>query len=248
MQTRWTEQFSFPKVRDRRAVAAAVAQYLRENPGIAKSKQHQDLNGFCLRLAMETCRRNFFALPEHAYRKFRAVAVESPAGDFDDDWLIDKQSGAFLGNVPLLAHLGQGLAGETLSNEKEIEAFMERNYRVIPWFNRLNVEWITAVNRWRFPDAQVRAVPGKSAAFTYWGVPYYFLVGAIGLVAAMLRRGELRAFHLSWGLAMIGFFYVIMLTANVRPRFRFVFEPFWFIYIALLAETAWLGVKGIVRR
>jgi hypothetical protein len=27
-----------------------------------------------------------------------------------------------------------------------------------------------------------------------------------------------------------------MLTANVRPRFRIAFEPFWFLYLALLAE------------
>jgi hypothetical protein len=39
-----------------------------------------------------------------------------------------------------------------------------------------------------------------------------------------------------------------MLTANVRPRFRIVFEPFWFLYLALLADVAWHGVKTLVRR
>ena len=46
----------------------------------------------------------------------------------------------------------------------------------------------------------------------------------------------------------MSFFFVIILTANVRPRFRFVFEPFWFLYLALLADSAWLGVKALVRR
>ena len=248
LQARWTEHFAFPKVRDRRAVSAAVAKYLKENPGFATSQKHQDLNSFCLRLAMETCRRNLFALPQHAVRKFRAVVVESPAGWLDGEWLLDIQREAFVGNVPLAARLGPGLSGRTLATEEEIDEFLNTNYREIPWFNNLNAAWLNTVNRWRFPDTKIPAVPGKSAASYYFGVPYFYAVGAIGLLAAMLRRGELRALHFSWGLTLLGFFFVIMLTANVRPRFRFVFEPFWCIYIALLAETAWLGVKGLVRR
>jgi uncharacterized membrane protein YjjP (DUF1212 family) len=72
------------------------------------------------------------------------------------------------------------------------------------------------------------------------GLPFYFLLAAAGLVAVVLRRGTLQPFHIAWGLGLIGFFFVVVLTANVRPRFRFVFEPFWFVYLALLLETLWL--------
>ena len=78
------------------------------------------------------------------------------------------------------------------------------------------------------------------------GVPWYFPVAAIGLVVVMLRRGPVQPFHVAWGLALLAFFYTIMLTANVRPRFRFVFEPFWFLYIGLLFDTLlfWLQALG----
>ncbi len=248
LQTRWTEQLAFPKVRDRRAVTVAVTQYLKESPDFADPKKHLSHNSFCLRLAMETCRRNIFALPEHVYRKFRAVALASPAGALDEEWLFDMQRQGLLGNVPLVTRLGRGLTGRTIASVEDINTFVDTSYREIPWFNSLNTGWINAVNRLRFPDTKILAVPGKSAGFAYFGVPLYFAAGALGLVAVMLRRGKLRVFHLSWGLALLGFFFVIMLTANVKPRFRFVFEPFWFIYSALLAETVWIGIKAAIRR
>lgn len=248
LQKRWAEQFAFPKVNDRRAVAAAVAQYLKETSSFAASKKHHDHNDFCLRIAMETCWRNLFALPEHVYRKFRAAAVASPAGRLDKSWLFDVQRRGILGKLPLFTSLAYGLTGRMLTTEEEINKFVDGNYREIPWFSSLNAAWVKTVNRWHFPDAKIPAVPGKSAGFDYFGVPLYFAVAACGLLAAMLRCGKLRILHLSWGITLLGFFFVIMLTANVRPRFRFVFEPFWFIYIALLAETMLLGVKAVIRR
>jgi len=83
---------------------------------------------------------------------------------------------------------------------------------------------------------------------THFGVPVYFLIAVVGAIAAMLVPGPLRRFHIAWGLALIGYFFVIMLTANVRPRFRFVFEPFWFLYIALLAQALIVGIKSAARR
>ena len=248
LQKRWAEQFAFPKVNDRRAVAAAVAQYLKETSSFAASKKHHDHNDFCLRIAMETCWRNLFALPEHVYRKFRAAAVASPAGRLDKSWLFDVQRRGILGKLPLFTSLAYGLTGRMLTTEEEINKFVDGNYREIPWFSSLNAAWVKTVNRWHFPDAKIPAVPGKSEGFNYYGVPLYFAVAACGLLAVMLLRGKLRMFHLAWGLTLLGFFFVIMLTANVRPRFRFVFEPFWFIYIALLAETMFLGVKAVIRR
>ncbi len=197
---------------------------------------------------METCRRNLFALPEHVYRKFRAVAVASPAGRLDGSRLFDVQRRGILGNVPLFTRLGHGLTGRMITTEEDINTFVDGRYREILWFSSLNTGWLNTVNRWHFPDAKIPAVPGKSAGFDYFGVPLYFAVAACGLLAVMLLRGKLRMFHLAWGLTLLGFFFVIMLTANVRARFRFVFDPFWFIYIALLAETILLGVKAVIRR
>ena len=248
LQTRWKEQFAFPKVRDRRAVGLAVTQYLNDNPSIKNFKKKPTQSSFCLRIAMETCRRNILALPEHVYRKFRAVALESPAGDFGKEWLFDIQREGLLGNIPLVSHLGHGLTGRAISSAEDINAFVDTSYQEIHWFNSLSAGWLNTVNRLRFPDMKIPPVPGKSMGFDYYGVPLYFAAGALGVLAVMLHRGKLRMFHFAWGLTLLGFFFVIMLTANVRPRFRFVFEPFWAIYAAMLAEALFVGVKAVIRR
>jgi hypothetical protein len=104
------------------------------------------------------------------------------------------------------------------------------------------------VNYFRFPDQRVPNPQWPLVALYHPGVPFYFLAAAIGLIAAAFRRGTLQLFHIAWGLTLLAFFYTIMLTANVRPRFRIVFEPFWFIYIGLLAECLWLTVLALFRR
>jgi hypothetical protein len=84
--------------------------------------------------------------------------------------------------------------------------------------------------------------------FIYRGIPLLYVAGAIGLIAAALRPGQLQRFHLAWSLSLLGFFFVIMLTANVRPRFRFVFEPLWFVYVGFLTESLWVTATHVFRR
>jgi hypothetical protein len=127
-----------------------------------------------------------------------------------------------------------------------MQHFITTHYSEVRWLNSLSDGWLKAVNQFRLPDQQF---PGKNPRrpFIYPGVPYYFLLAAAGLIVVAFRRGVLQPFHLAWALTLLGFFYVIMLTANVRPRFRLVFEPFWFIYIGLLLETTWLAIASLFR-
>jgi hypothetical protein len=239
LQRRWDERPQFPKVNDRRAVAAAVEKYLKENPRKGQEIGHRNVNSFCLKLATETCRRNFFYLPTHIYHKFRFVANDSPAGLFDNRWLFDKQREALTDGDEQTFRLSKRMIGYKVTDEAGFHQFIDQNYGEVPWFNHYSDRWLDVVNRFRFPDEKYVVGP---LTHTYPGVPYYFLIGAIGVIVMMLRRGTLQPFHIAWGLTLFGFFYVIMLTANVRPRFRIVFEPFWFLYIALLIESAWLLV------
>jgi hypothetical protein len=73
-------------------------------------------------------------------------------------------------------------------------------------------------------------------------------LAALGLAAVPWRSGKLQKFHILWGLALLGFFFVVILTGNVRARFRLVFEPFWFVYLAVLFDCAWSGVTAITSR
>ena len=185
------------------------------------------------------------------------MSHESPAGLLNNAWLFDKQREAYRDSLPLVMRLAEPLLGQKISSEAEMDQFIDQNYGAVPWLNELDARWRATANTWRLPDRNY-AVAGQRRPFFYGGVPAYFLLAAAGLIAVMLRRGRtpggesaqsdgarLRAFHVAWGLTMLGFFFVIMLTGNVRPRFRFVFEPFWFLYAGLLLETIWLAVAGM---
>jgi hypothetical protein len=241
LQKRWAQKPSFPKVRDRRAVAAAVERYLKDHPQLVKTRARHAVNAFCMKLATETCRRNASQLPELAYHKFRYVATESPAGRLDNAWLFDKQREAYTRSLDMVMRLSEGLLGRTIRSEAEMHKFIDAHYGEVPWLSRYSERWLAAVNTIRLPDT-IYPDPGRPRwPYIYPGVPWYFLLAGAGLVAVALRPGKLQPFHIAWGLTLLGFFFTIMITANVRPRFRFVFEPFWFIYIALLLETLWLA-------
>ena len=246
LQERWSKWPSFPKVRDRRAVAEAVEQYLRSS-GSTRRLKHADVNGFCLKLAVETCWRSFFRLPEHAYHKFRFVASESPSGLLDDKWLFEKQTNAWSDLQKTMPRIVGGLTSQAIATEAELNDFISSRYREVGWFNSLHDRWLAAVNAWRFPDTKFVDPGNPRSVFIYPGVPLYFLLAAIGAVVLTLRRGVLQPFHIAWVLTLFGFFYVIMLTGNVRSRFRFVFEPFWFVYIGILIDSLWIGLTGLFR-
>ncbi len=246
LQQRWKERPSFPKVRDRRIVAAAVQSYLEDHPEIHTGKSDKrSVDSFCLKLASETCRRNLGYLPVHVYHKFRYAASDAPSGLLTNYWLFEKQREAYLNRMDLTLRLSKKLTGIAMSSEQELNAFVDRTYAEVPWFNAYSDQWLSAVNSLRFPDETFHSASGE---YIYPGIPWYFPLGALGMIAVALRRGSLQPFQASWALAMLGFFFVIMLTANVRPRFRFVFEPFWFIYIGLLLESVSLLLQRILVR
>ncbi len=234
LQARWEQQPSFPRVRDRRAISDAVERYLAETAE-GKRQRHHEVNEFCMKLAVETCRRNFGFLPIHALQKFRMVANDAPSGLLDNAWLFEKQREAFIESQVRVLRLSKGLTGTPLGSVEELQRFIDAHYGEVKWFNAWMGEWLRAVNALRLPDRKY-ATPGL-LKFTYFGVPFYFLFAAAGLLWAMWRRGALRPFHLAWGLTLLGLFFVIMLTGNVRSRFRIVFEPFWFLYLALLLDS-----------
>jgi hypothetical protein len=140
------------------------------------------------------------------------------------------------------------LLGRTISSEAEMHQFIESHYGEVQWLSTFSASWLAVVNALRLPDTIYPDPVRPRHPFIYPGVPWYFLLAALGLIAVALRPEKLQAFHIAWGLTLLGFFFTIMITANVRPRFRFVFEPFWFIYIALLLETLWLACIAPFRR
>jgi hypothetical protein len=249
LQRRWDERPQFPRVRDRKAIYDAVEQYLKDEAAkLGEKRSRIGVNRMCFKLARETCVKNLALLPGLALTKFKLVANDSPAGQFDNNVLFGKQREAFTDNIPRTARLSRGLTGQSLKDEAEMDAFIDRNYGEVPWFNNWSDKWLEIVNAIRLPDEFYPVPERPGLHYTHYGVPLYFLVAVAGVIAVMFVPGPLRRFHIAWGLTLFGYFFVIMLTANVRPRFRFVFEPFWFLYIALLAEVIVRGIKRVAKR
>lgn len=259
LRERWSAYPSFPKVRDRRLVADAAERYMKENAELAHMHHHQSVNEFCFKVAAETCRRNLLYLPILVYHKFRYTAWDQPSGLLDNYWLFDRQNAAFEDALTRSTKLSHMLTGRDMKSADDWGSFLVEHYGNSPWFN----DWCTVWGRlvrgptgpgtvfwqfkgfWRFPDQPY--VEAKKPMI-YFGVPYYFLVAGLGLVLVMARRGTLQPLQIAWGVTMLGLFFTIILTANTKPRFRFVFEPFWFIYIGLLIDTLLFWLQSLGRR
>ena len=194
---------------------------------------------------MEICRRQWRELPELVGHKFRFVASESPAGEFTNEFLFGKQMEAFLDNPARTIRLSRRLTGRSLDSPDALRGFITQHYREIPWFNNWSAAWLRTASAWRLPDQQFAT--GKRP-FIYPGVPALFVLAACGVLVAMVLPGRLRVFHIAWGLTLFGLFFIIMLTANVRPRFRLFFEPFWLGYVAMLVECLWLAATRFLPR
>jgi hypothetical protein len=53
---------------------------------------------------------------------------------------------------------------------------------------------------------------------------------------------------MSWAVMIVGLAFVIILTANVKARFRLVFEPFYFLYLAGIPNLLLACVCRLWRR
>ncbi|MGB8170109.1 MAG: hypothetical protein WCF18_21575 [Chthoniobacteraceae bacterium] len=243
LQARWANKPSFPKVTDRRIIGAAVEDYLKAIPDSRLPDRHRRVNGLCMKLAAETCWRNLATLPPHVFAKFRYTANDAPNGLYDREWLFTAQHRAYADEAAHTLRLAPGLTGIRMASLEEVQRFVADHYRELPWFNAWSARWFAALNAWRCPDARFPGGPSSPHVFISLGVPIYFLLAAVGLLAIALRPGPRQRFHITWGLMLAGAFFVIMLTANVKPRFRLVFEPFWFIYLALVVESLALGAS-----
>lgn len=243
LQKRWEAERSYPKVSDRRNVAAAVEAYMiAQNP---KHKPgHEDTNDFCMKLAKETCLKNFAYLPIYFHHKFRYTTKEPTYGYLDYRWVFERQKTAFKGNSRVTGPKGisSRITGTDTTTDEAYAAFLDKHYREIPWFNQLANTWNAAVDSIRLPD-EIRVTDGRKV--TLRRLPVLYLLGAAGLLLIMLRRGILQPFHIAWGLSLLGLFYVIILTANIRGRFRFGLEPFWYLYFGLILDSLayWLFWK-----
>jgi hypothetical protein len=79
------------------------------------------------------------------------------------------------------------------------------------------------------------------------GIPWFYWTIALGLAATLLSSLSQWRFQFSWAVMIVGLAFVITLTANVKSRFRFVFEPFYYLYLAGIPHLILCCLKRLAR-
>jgi hypothetical protein len=232
MRADWEDGPAFPGAKTRRQVARAVEDWLREQnpsePVVAKER----VNGACAKAAMEIARARRAELPGLAYARFRHVAYKTTGERFEVRRFQGEQDEVVAQDFADIRPITKRLFGRETGGEAETRRHVAGNSpkREIGWVSVLDGWYQRANEQWCFPG-------------TYYdekerpGIPVFYAVVALGLVAAIARGGPLGPFHLAWGVTLVGLWCVIVLTGSTKPRFQFVFSPFLPIYCAVFFDA-----------
>lgn len=231
----WASHPVFPKSSQRAILLQAVRTYLEDRQQPSEKK---DVERLCKRLGMEACLRNPMQLPGLVLHKWRTTASQSPAEDF-------------LGMQPGSARQERAVANARVALVRNAAALTGRSFETgeavlagfrsietgtrTAWLRDLTRRWADAAAKWHTPSTRHASGPAEP------GIPLYMLAALAGFLVLGARPP--RAFHGSWWLALGGMFLVVLLTANVRPRFRLFLEPYWAVGCAALVEAAFLAAR-----
>ena len=204
-----------------------------------------NMSNLCRQLAVESASHHVLELPGYAWRKFLARIRDDPGGRFDEYTFDEKQAVSLAGKPAISQALGRRLTGGVpIDDLAEAQAFVDAHYHLgnVAWFNALEAHWQAAVDRWHLPDAHY------SAEYDLPGLTWFHLLGMLGALVALGRPGPARRFHWAFVPTMAGAWFLVMLTAAVIPRHRFVWEPFWLLYGFFLLDSVVAGVRWLMRQ
>jgi hypothetical protein len=232
----------FPRSSDRREIAEGIYRWFDENPERGKRGDKRAVNALCLKLAREIILRSLPAVPGYCFAKYRFTALEMPSNAYPEDEIHRKQMEGYE-KLETIDAIAPKLFGFPAKTEAEIGEFVGRSFDVgrVGWFNAWHRAWGDGMYGWAV--GEVRYGKGRRA-----GVPVVHLLALAGALLAMAWPDRLRRFHLAWWLGLAGIVFVIVLTGNVRARFRFVFEPYVVLGVMLCFDRLVLGLRALGAR
>ncbi|MEA3187711.1 MAG: hypothetical protein QOD99_1541 [Chthoniobacter sp.] len=227
----WEKGMRFAKAHERKIISEVCGRYIKEHPEVKKFQGHGGVSKLGKTLAQATFLHSPLEILKLGYWKFRYVSGEPTNGQFTDYWLRKRQFDVMFGSARIFDSLAERLTGTALTTKEETTEWVKAHYvpERLEWFNRYDTRWHAKMLKKRLPDTQFPGRPLK-------GMPLLFVAAFAGMFAIMLRRNPLQKFHIAFGLALMGLLFTICVTANVKPRFRFVFEPFWYLYVLVLLD------------
>ncbi len=222
-------------------IACFAPQHPEMNLGEPGKYNAKNLNKLCLRLALETARQNSFALPRIVGTRFLARIEDDSGGEFTNHELQTRQYRALKRGMSRNAVLGVGLAGVPLDSEDAVTSFVYGHYdeRRVGWYNRWEHGWMEALGRLHLPDGHF------SDDYELPGLPWFYVLALLGAVAALCMPGRFRILHWAFLPILAGVWFTVTLTGAIMPRYRFVLEPFWWLYFFAFADAV---ARGVARR
>lgn len=201
--------------------ARLIAMQVSSGTDLRRARKR--VNAIAGRAAVEIVSCNLPALPMLALRKFLLAHREPACGDFDRYPFMGQLRALYRHADDLESQADAPLLwGVTLGNLEETRSFLRSAYHPLPWLSR----YLRAFSAVCFaPDRPI------------YGLPWLYICALLGLLAMAIRERPL-GYHQLWGGFLLLLWLVIMVTANIRARFRILFEPFWFLYALALLDSA----------
>ncbi len=214
-------------------IACYAPKHPEMNLGAPAKYNAKNLNKLCLRLALETARQNPFALPRIVGTRFLARIEDDSGGEFTNHELQTRQYRALKRGMKRSDVLGVGLAGGPLGSEDAITSFVYGRYdeRRVGWYNRWEHAWMETLGFLHLPDRRF------SEDYELPGLPWFYVVALLGAGVSLTMPGRFRAFHWAFLPILAGVWFTVTLTGAIMPRYRFVLEPFWWLYFFAFADA-----------
>ena len=213
-------------------------QHPELNLGEPSKYNAKNLNKLCLRLALETARENPFALPRIVFNRFLARIEDDTGGEFTNHELRTRQYRALKREMNRADVLGVGLAGVPMTTEDDITSFVYAHYdeKRVGWYNQWEHAWMGTIGFFRLPDLRY------SDDYQLPGLPVFYLLALFGAGIALCVPGRFQTFHWAFLPVLAGVWFTVTLTGAIMPRYRFVLEPFWWLYFFASVDgvTRWL--------
>ena len=175
-------------------------------------------------------------------KKFQA-AVDSWSGyQFTPRALSKNQVDAYESDPWMFALV----TGRATQDEAVIQGFVEARYRPdkVAWLGNLQGAWNDALIFWRTADRPARhprwvhdfagGIRGGLAVMP--GMPWFYPLALLGMLAAMLCPHPSRRVHLAWVPVLLAVWYAATFVGVTNARYRFAYEPFCFVYVCLLVD------------
>lgn len=211
-------------VSEEKEISAIVYPYLK-----ARGESTKGAGAFCQRLAVEAALHQPLSLPLLALNKFLFGTATISSGDFSPYWMQQVQL-ASCTYKPWMVKLMPRLTGLKIHSQTDLEPYLQKEFSPLSpdWFIPLQQAWFAATTHLRIPwPGEIKFIPG---------IPLFYLLGGIGMLAALVRPGSLQKLHFAWVLTLAFAGSVVMLTGVVNPRYRFLFETFFLIYLFVFAD------------